>query len=123
LCTQGPGGKAEERDGRGDDDELKYEEEGGELDDGGLPEGPDDELDGDLFIDDEEQDDGYAYEDDQQHDGELADFPPWGEGGEFPFDPRVEDRYFQHSSDDEEVLDPPTDEFDPGGEDDEPLRL
>jgi hypothetical protein len=123
LYTQDPGAKAGEGDGRSDDDELKYEEEGGELDDGGLPEGPDGLEDGDLFDDGQEQDDEYAYVDDQQNHGEAVDFPPWGDGGEFPFDPRVDDRYFQHSSDDEEVLDPPTDEFEPEGEDDEPLRL
>jgi hypothetical protein len=119
-------GKAEEVDG--DDDELKYEEEGGERDDGGEPEGPDDEMDGVLYGDETQRDDEYAYDDDQrddgiqQDDGEAADFPPWGEGGEFQFDPRVDDRYFQHSSDDEVWLDQPaSDEVEPDG--DEPLRL
>jgi hypothetical protein len=110
--------------GDGDDDELKYEEEGGERDDGGEPEGPDDELDGDLFDDDgQEQDGEYAYDDDQPPgEGDVADFRPWDVGGEFPFDPRVDDRYFQHSSDDEVEPDPPTsDEFE--FDDEEPLRL
>jgi hypothetical protein len=106
------------------DDELKYEEEGGELDNGGLPEGPDDEMDGDdLYEGDQEQDGEYAYDDDQQPDGEVAGLPPWDDAVEFPFDPRVDDRYFQHSSDDEVEPDAPgSDEFDLGSED-EPLRL
>jgi hypothetical protein len=95
----------------------------GERDDGGEPEGPDGFEDGDLY-DEQGQDDGYAYEDDQQGDGAVTDFPPWEAVGEFQFDPRVDDRYFQHSSDDEaEGLDPPlSDEFDPDLEE-EPLRL
>jgi hypothetical protein len=107
----------------GDDDELKYEEEGGERDDRGEPEGPDGIEDDDLYDEQEQgQDDEYAYNDDQQGGAEVADFPPW-DGGEFPFDPRVDDRYFQHSSDDEAGSDPPlSDEFDPDGED-EPLRF
>jgi hypothetical protein len=41
--------------------------------------------------------------------------------GESQFDPRVDDRYFQHDSDDEVWPDPPTsDEFEP---EEEPLRL
>jgi hypothetical protein len=109
---------------RDDDDELKYEEEGGEQDDGGQPEGPDDEMDGDdLYGDDQPQDDEFAYDDDLRGEGEGRDLPPWDDDGEFPFDPRVDDRYFQHSSDDEAGSDPPaSDVFDRGGED-EPLRL
>jgi hypothetical protein len=124
LFAQQGSGTVEQGGGRADDDELKYEEEGGELDDGGLPEGPDDELDGDEWVDDQEQDGGWAYDDDQAPgEGDVADSRPWDVGGEFQFDPRVDDRYFQHSSDDEVGLDPPTsDEFDPDLED-EPLRL
>jgi hypothetical protein len=123
LFAQGPVGEVRGDDGRDDDDELKYEEEGGELDDGGLPEGPDDEMDGDFSGDDDQPlDDEYAYDDDLRGEGEDGDLPPW-DGGEFPFDPRVDDRYFQHSSDDEAGSDPPeSDEFDPDDED-EPLRL
>jgi hypothetical protein len=107
------------------DDELKGEEEGGERDDRGEPEGPDDELDGDLHGDVQEQDGEYSYEDDQQRSrGEIALFPPY-DGGEFQFDPRVDDRYFQHDSDDEVWPDPPKlDELEPEPEgEDEPLRL
>jgi hypothetical protein len=44
-------------------------------------------------------------------------------GGEGPFDPRVDDRYFEHSSRDDGGPDAPTlGEVDPDGED-EPLRL
>jgi hypothetical protein len=67
----------------------------------------------------------YAYDDDQQHgDDEVALFPPY-EGSEFQFDPSVDDRYFQHDSDDEVWPDPPTsDEFEPEPEgEDEVLRL
>jgi hypothetical protein len=110
--------------GDGDDDELKYDEEGGERDDGDEPEGPDDELDDLPYGDDQGQDAEYAYNDGQAGDDEAADFPPWGDRGEFQFDPRVDDRYVQHDSDDEGWSGAPTSgEFEPDGEDDEPLRL
>jgi hypothetical protein len=81
--------------------------------------------DAELQSDDDQVDGEYAYVDDQpQGGGEAVDFPAYGED---PFDPRVDDRYFRHSSN-EEWADQPAAEFDPEGQleadgEDESLRL
>jgi hypothetical protein len=43
----------------------------------------------------------YTKDGQQEYDGEAADFPRWDEGSEFPFEARVDDRYFQRSTDEE----------------------